>query len=65
MTFQYLCFKSKLNSYFIFKKITNGTYGYQINSFGTSVRIPLIFLTECHVTLIHGVILEFLGVMLN
>jgi hypothetical protein len=40
----------------IFKNITNGTCGYQINPLGTSIRISLVFLTECHVTLIHGVI---------
>jgi hypothetical protein len=40
----------------VLKNITNGTCGYQINPLGTSVRIPLVFLTECHVTLTHGVI---------
>jgi hypothetical protein len=47
----------------VFKNITNGTCGYQINSLGTSVRIPLIFLTECHVTLTHGMVPEFLDAM--
>jgi hypothetical protein len=40
----------------VFKNITNGTYGYQINPLGTSVRIPLVFLTEWHVTLTHSVV---------
>jgi hypothetical protein len=40
----------------IFKNITNGTCGYQINLLDTSVRIPLVFLTECHVILTHGVV---------
>jgi hypothetical protein len=40
----------------VFKNITNGTYSYQINPLGTSVRIPLVFLTEYHITLTHGVV---------
>jgi hypothetical protein len=40
----------------VFKNITNGTCGYQINPLGTSVKIPLVFLTECHVTLTYGVV---------
>jgi hypothetical protein len=40
----------------VFKNIVNGTCGYQINSLDTSVRIPLVFLTECHVTLTHDVV---------
>jgi hypothetical protein len=40
----------------VFKNITNGTCGYQINPLGTSIRIPLIFLTKCHVTLTHGMV---------
>ena len=39
----------------VLKNISNGTCGYQINPFGTSVKVPLIFLTECH-HIYHGVI---------
>jgi ABC-type uncharacterized transport system permease subunit len=41
----------------VFKNITNGTCDYQINSLGTFIRILLVFLTECHVTFTHGVVL--------
>jgi hypothetical protein len=40
----------------VFKNITNDTCGYQINPLDTSVRILLVFLTERHVTLTHGMI---------
>jgi hypothetical protein len=40
----------------VFKNITNGTCGYQINPLDTSIKIPLVFLTECHITLTHDVI---------
>jgi hypothetical protein len=40
----------------VFKNITNGTCSYQINSLGISIRIPLVFITERHVTLIHGMV---------
>jgi hypothetical protein len=49
----------------VFKNITNGTCGYQINPLGTSVKIPLVFLTKCHVTLTHGVVPEFLDATSN
>jgi hypothetical protein len=56
----------------VFKNITNSTCGYEINSLDTFVRIPLVFLTECHVTPYTwhgtcgfkapcGVVLGFLG----
>jgi hypothetical protein len=34
--------------------VTNGTIDLQINTFSTSVKISLDFLTECHVTFIRG-----------
>jgi hypothetical protein len=40
----------------VFKNITNGTYNYQINSLGTSIRIPLVFITKRHVILTHGMV---------
>ena len=40
----------------VFKNITNGICGYQINPLDTFVRIPLVFLTECHVTFTRGVV---------
>jgi hypothetical protein len=39
----------------VFKNI-NGTCGYQINPLDTSVKIPLVFLTECHITLTCGMV---------
>jgi hypothetical protein len=56
MHFQYLYFEPKSNNHLGFQNITNGTCGYQINPLGTSIRIPLVFLTKCHVTLTHGVV---------
>jgi hypothetical protein len=40
----------------VLKNIINGTCSYQINPLDISVRIPLVFLTECHVTLTRGVV---------
>jgi hypothetical protein len=40
----------------VLKNITNGTCGYQINSLDTYIRIPLVFLTECHITLTRGMV---------
>jgi hypothetical protein len=40
----------------VFKNIINCTCDYQINSLDTYVRIPLVLLTECHVTFTFGMI---------
>jgi hypothetical protein len=49
-------------STWIFKSVTNGTCGKQINSLGTSAKIMLGFLMERYVTLTRDVIPGFLGV---
>jgi hypothetical protein len=58
MSFQYLCFELKSNSHLGFQRISQMVP--VVITLGTSVRIPLVFLTECHVTLTRGVIPEFL-----
>jgi hypothetical protein len=45
----------------VFKNVTNGIYGKQINSLDTSVKILLSFLMERHVILTRGVVPELLG----